>query len=166
MDLSDEEKALIEQLRRGKQKEQETPDSNNFEDFFLGRQEYKLNSEIDTCIALADPAFKQVFPYPTTRTIADVDRVIGLLNLLSSHTQRLKNSGRPNAHIRLVAVLDDLTLARATLSETIGMLGAADIKDAVKFRAEEKEWLDKQKEFIIDRLVQGESNSEELRKLL
>jgi hypothetical protein len=169
MDLSAEEKALIEQLRRGKQKEHEISNCDNIkltnvEKDFLERQEYSLNAEIDLAIAHAEPAFKQMFP--NVSTLAEIDRVISLLNFLSSHALRLKNSGYPDTHTRVTAILADINAARTTVAKTIGMLGAADRKDAENFRKEEGAWLKKQQELINNRLTQGQSQNEEFRKLL
>jgi hypothetical protein len=167
MDLSPEEKALIEQLRRGKRKESinhEPIELTNFEKSVFERQEQILNTEIDRVIAFVEPAFKQIFP--STNTLAQVDRAITLLNFLCSHAQRLKNSGRPDTHTRVTAILADITAARATQAKTLGMLGAADRKDAENFRKEEEKWLKQQQEAINGRLEQGQSQSEEFRELL
>jgi hypothetical protein len=169
MDLSAEEKALIEQLRRGKQKEHEISNCDdikltNVEKDFLASQEQNLNIEINTAIALAKPAFKQMFP--NVSTLAEVDRVIGLLNFLSSHALRLKNSGYPDTHTRVTAILADVTAARATLAKTIGMPSSADRKDAENFRKEEEKWLKQQQEVINNRLAQSQDQGKEFRKLL
>lgn len=131
---------------------------------FLDSQERDLDAEISRAIGLAESAFNR--GSPDVNTHAEVDRVIGLLKFLGSHAQRLKNAGRPDVHARVTAVLADLTAARNTLAQTMRMLVAANSSDAANFAKEQDKWLKQQKELIEKRLAQGQTQANEVRKLL
>ena len=131
---------------------------------FLDMQEHALNEEINRAVSLAEPVFTQT--WPNISTLAAMDQVIDIFKFLCSHVQRLKNAGRPDTHTRITAILNDLTATRATVTKTVRMLNAADIKDTIENSKTQKEIFAIQKKAINERIAQGQNQSNQNKKVL
>lgn len=132
----------------------------------LRSAESSLDVEINLCVSIAQTAFKHMQNWPNTSSLAGVDRAIDTLRFFLADAQRLKDGGLPAVHTRLTAILNDVTAARAKWAETLGVLAAADSSDAKKL-ADHRSAEDKQrKERNDERLKQGQSQADEIKKLL
>lgn len=114
-------------------------------------------------------SFNHALQWPHPITLAAVDRSIDLLQSFLAEAQRLKETGRPAAHDRLTAVINDLIAGRTTLSKTAGILAKPDpllAKDRATWINEQKKWEAEQKKWMDERLKQGQNQAAEIRKLL
>lgn len=132
----------------------------------LRNAESTLDAQIDLCVGTAKTAFEHVQRWPNVSALAGVDRVIDLLQSFLANAQCLKDSGRPAAHVRLTAILNDVTVARATWAQTMGVLVTADRSDAKKLAEHQSAVSKQQKEWNDERLKQGQSQVAEIGKLL
>lgn len=132
----------------------------------LRSAESTLEAQINLCVGLAETAFKHIQNCPNVSALASVDRTIDLLKSFLADAQRLKDGERPAAHGRLTAILNDVTAARTTWAQTMGVLVAADRSDEKKLAEHQSAVGKQQKELNDERLKQGQSQAAEIRKLL
>jgi hypothetical protein len=132
----------------------------------LQSAESSLDAQITVCVRLAETALNHIQQWPTVSSLAGVDRTIDLLQFFLAQAERLKDGGRPAVHDRLTKILKDVTDARVTWAQTLGVLVAADRSDAKKI-TEHQSAVNKQlKEVIDERFKQGQTQAAENRKLL
>lgn len=83
-----------------------------------------LEARIKLTSEAAEAAFKQALRSPNLSTLAVVDREINLLQSMRVDAKCIKNLGRTDSYVRLDAILDDFTSARAILAKTAAILAS------------------------------------------
>lgn len=91
--------------------------------------EKALEAQIDMCLRLTETAFKHVAQMGNAAALAGVTRALDLLISFLPEAERLRDKNRPAAYARLTLLVDDVTAARNTWAQTLGILVAADQKD-------------------------------------
>ncbi|KAF0190702.1 MAG: hypothetical protein FD165_2490 [Gammaproteobacteria bacterium] len=132
----------------------------------LRRAESALDAQIGLCTSAAATAVKHALNWPNAGSLAGVDRAIGLMQALRGEARRLKERGISAPDDRLMAVINDLTAARATLAKTLGVLATADRADAAGLVKTQAELTGQRKNLIDERIDQGQSQANEINKLL
>ena len=132
----------------------------------LNSVEGTLDGRIDLCVGLAKTAIEHIQRWPHVSALAGLDRAIDTLRFFLADAHRLKDGGRPAAHIRLTAILNDVTAARDKWAQTMGVLVAADISDSKKLAEQQSAIAKQQRETNDERLKQAQSHAAERRKLL
>lgn len=91
--------------------------------------EKALEAQIDMGLRLTETAFKHVAQMGNATALAGVTRALDLLASFLPEAERLKDRNRPAAYARLTLLVDDVTAARNTWAQTLGILVAADQND-------------------------------------
>lgn len=86
--------------------------------------QHALDARIRLSTGLAEKALKQAQEWPNPTTLAAVDREIDLLQSMRVDAKCIKNLGRTDSYVRLDAILDDFTSARAILAKTAAILAS------------------------------------------
>jgi Na+/phosphate symporter len=132
----------------------------------LRSAESALDAQITLCVGIAKTAFEHIQRRPNGSALASVDRAIDLLQSFVANAKRLSDGGRPAAHVRLTAILNDVTMARANWEKTMGVLAAADRSDA-KQLTEHRSAIDTLRKVRNNESIkQGKSQAADIRKLL
>ena len=131
----------------------------------LRSAESSLDAQINLCIGTAKTAFEHVQRWPNIGALAAVDRAIDLLQSFLDEAECLKDCGRPAAYARLTAILNDVTAARATWAQTMGVHVAADRLDRDKLLKHKKDMIATQRKWIDERNAKAKAQAEEIRKL-
>lgn len=135
-------------------------------DSALQNAERALGAELKLATGLAESFFKTALHLPNPGTLAAMDRVVDLIKSFRNEAQHLRNNSRPAMHDRLTAVLNDLTSARATLANTLGMLSAANAADTARLVRAQADLAVQQKADNDVRLAQAQNHAREVGKLL
>ncbi len=136
------------------------------DDATLRRAESALDAQIGLCVGAATTAVRHALNWPDASSLAGIDRAIGLLQALRREARRLKERGRAAADDRLMAVINDLTAARATLAKTLGVLATANRADAADLARAQAELTGQRKDLIDERIDQHRSQANGINKLL
>ncbi len=136
------------------------------DDSALQKAESALAAQIDISTRLAETAFKHVQHMPNATSLAAVTRALDLLKSFLPEAERLSDNNRPAQHMRLAMVLDDVTAARNTWAQTMGILASADLLDANRVISYRAGALVRQKKLNEDLFKQKDTHAGEVKKIL
>lgn len=83
-----------------------------------------LEARIRCSTSLARKALKRAEEWPNPITLAAVDREVDLLQSMRVDAKCIENLGRTDSYMRLGAILDEVTSARAILAKTTAKLAS------------------------------------------
>lgn len=142
------------------------PDSEIPGEEVLQSVERTLAERINLCTGMLGTAFEQMQRLPNQTGLLAVDRAIDLLRFFQPQASCLKDRGYPALQLRLKAILDDASAARATWAKTIGVLQAADQLDRSRLVQTQREISAIHKQWITEYNTKAKERSEEVGKLL
>jgi hypothetical protein len=136
------------------------------EDQALQKAENALDAQIGLCARLTETAFKHIQQMPNATSLAGVTRALDLLQSFLPEAERLKDKNRPDIHLRLTNLLDDVKAARNTWASTLGILADFDLKDTKKLIGYQAASVAQQKKLNDELFKQEQNHATEVKKLL
>jgi hypothetical protein len=136
------------------------------EDQALQTAEDSLNAQINMGTNLAETAFRHIQHMPNASSLAAVTRALDLLKSFLPEAERLSDNHRHAPHMRLAMLLDDVTAARNTWAQTMGILASADLLDARRGISYQAGALARQKKLNEDLFKQKDKHAAEVKKIL
>lgn len=132
----------------------------------LQNAEQALDAQIGMAARMAETAFRHVQVMPNATSLAAVTRTLDLLKSFLPEAESLRDQNRPATYTRLTMLLQDVTAARSTWAQTMGILIDADLKDTKKLMVHNAGSTALQKKLNEDLFKQGQDHAKENKKLL
>jgi hypothetical protein len=142
------------------------PDPEVVSEEVLKSVERTLSDQINLCTGMIGTAFEHMKRLPNQTGLLAVDRAIDLLRFFQPQASCLRDCGYPALELRLKAILDDASAARATWAKTIGVLQAADQLDRSRLVQTQREIVAIHKQWIMEYNTKAKERSDEVGKLL